>query len=192
MLAAGGPLAGRPPSPDLARMSRVDEVENHHDVAGVTLDRRRDVSVAAVEGEAMAAAAGGLPFRDELWRRRIRNVVDTHAAAKFGIVATLAFVIHEHHAVGDAHLVRMPSLGDFEMSEDARLARIRDVDDRSAVGMVHVCDIGRGAVEPYLATTGAIEMPDEFRIQRFGHGCVLPRGDVDVRSRIAPNCPDRK
>src|SRR5713226_8225658 len=115
MLAACGPLAGRPPSPDLARMSRVDEVENHHDVAGVTLDRRRDVSVAAVEGEAMAATVGGLPFRDELGRRRIRNVVDTQAAAKFGSVPAMALVIHEHQAVCDAHLVRMPSFGDFEV-----------------------------------------------------------------------------
>src|SRR5260370_14481103 len=155
-------------------MSRVDEVEDHHDVAGVTFDRRRDVGVASVEGEAMATAAGGLPLRDELWRGRIRNVVDAHAAAKFGSVPAMALVIHEHHAVGDAHLVRMPSSGDFEMSEDARLARIRDVDDRGAVGMMHVRDVGRNAVEPYLASTGAIEMPNKFGIQRFGHGCVLP------------------
>src|ERR1700688_2603080 len=42
-LAAGGPLPRHPPASDLLRPRRIEEVENHHDVADITLDLRRDV-----------------------------------------------------------------------------------------------------------------------------------------------------
>src|SRR5215469_17835452 len=53
LLAAGGPLSRHPPTADLAGVRRVPEVEDHHDIAAIALDRRRDIGVAPVEIEAM-------------------------------------------------------------------------------------------------------------------------------------------
>src|SRR5437016_4088487 len=39
LLAAAGPLSGHPPAADLARVRRVAEVEDHHDVAAIARDR---------------------------------------------------------------------------------------------------------------------------------------------------------
>ena len=49
LLAARLPLAGDPPAPDLLRLRRIGEIEDHHDVADIALGGRRDVGVAAVE-----------------------------------------------------------------------------------------------------------------------------------------------
>ena len=62
VLAAGRPLARHPPAPDLSRIGRVLEVEDHHDVADIAVGGRRDIGVAAVEIEAVHARAAGAPL----------------------------------------------------------------------------------------------------------------------------------
>src|ERR1700676_3772114 len=76
LLAAAGPLSGHPPAPDLARLRGVAEVEDHHDVAAIALDRRRDIGVAAVEIEAMDARTVGLPAGDLARACRCGHVID--------------------------------------------------------------------------------------------------------------------
>src|SRR3546814_10181271 len=49
VLAAGVPLAGDPPAAHLFRPLGIADVEDQHDVAGVALDRGRDVGVARSE-----------------------------------------------------------------------------------------------------------------------------------------------
>src|SRR4029450_4228804 len=81
-LAARFPLAGNPPAPDLFRLRRVLEVEDHADIADIALGGRRDIGVAAVEIVAMHPLSVGAPFGDELWRGRLRHVIDAEPAAE--------------------------------------------------------------------------------------------------------------
>ena len=99
ILAAGLPLAGNPPPPDLDRFGGIGEVEDHHDVADVALGRGRDVGEAAVEIEAVHAAARSRHLRSALagWAR---DVVDRKAAAELGGAAVAEpLVVDDHDAV---------------------------------------------------------------------------------------------
>jgi hypothetical protein len=93
-------LSGHPPAADLARVRRVAEVEDHHDVAAIALHRGRDIGVAPVEIEAMDAHAVGLPAGDLARARRLRHVIDAEPAAKiFGarvLVGVIALAIDQH------------------------------------------------------------------------------------------------
>src|SRR5258708_6384106 len=80
-LAAGLPLARNPPPPDLDRLGRMGEVQDHHDVAYVALRRRRDVGVPAIEIIAVYAATGRSPFGDRFRIARLRYVIDAQPAA---------------------------------------------------------------------------------------------------------------
>src|SRR5262249_10268080 len=75
-LAARRPLPWHPPAPDLARLSGIGQVEDHHDVADVAVHLRRDVGVATVEGEAMHAGAATLPESDLARPARLGYVKD--------------------------------------------------------------------------------------------------------------------
>src|SRR5215469_11495326 len=82
LLAAADPLSGHPPTANLARVRRVAEVEDHHDVAAIALHRGRDIGVASVEIEAMDAHAIGLPACNLARVRRLRHVIDAKPTAK--------------------------------------------------------------------------------------------------------------
>ena len=99
VLAARLPLAGNPPAPDLDRLCGIREVEDHHDIADVAFDRRRDVGVAAVEIEAMHAAADGRPFGDQLRLARPRNVVDRDTAADLAAAGFAELLMIDDHDV---------------------------------------------------------------------------------------------
>src|SRR5947208_12565729 len=77
-------LSRHPPAAHLLVCLRLDEVEDHHDVAHKAIRSRRDVGVATIELEAMYAAAfaADAPFVHELRRRWIRDVEDAEAAAE--------------------------------------------------------------------------------------------------------------
>ena len=70
------PLTGLPPTTNFDWAPRIRQVENHHDIAEVTLDGRRDVRVTTIEVETMNAHAGGFPVADQPWLRRPGHVVD--------------------------------------------------------------------------------------------------------------------
>src|SRR5207248_9537378 len=78
-LAAGDPLAGHPPAPDLSRPRRIRQVENADDVAAIALEIGREIRVAAVEREAMDAVA--LPERDLARPVRTGDIEAAEAAA---------------------------------------------------------------------------------------------------------------
>src|SRR2546425_11687504 len=67
-LTADDPLARHPPAPDLFRPRGILEIEDHHDVAAVTLGLGREIGVAPVEREAMEA----LPFDEGDLARALR------------------------------------------------------------------------------------------------------------------------
>src|SRR5499425_2426597 len=75
-LAARRPLPGHPPAPDLLRVRGIHQIEDHHDVADVAVHLRRDVGVAAVEGEAMHAGPAALPEGELAGAARLRHVED--------------------------------------------------------------------------------------------------------------------
>ena len=126
----------------------------------------------------MHATAGGLPFRDQPGLGGIGDVVDSQAAAEFLSLLSEPLMIDDHDAAGDAYLVRMPTLRDLEVGESARAVRIRHVDDRRPVRMAHVSDLERATVDPYLASAGTIEMPDQPGVQRIGHSSASHRPAV--------------
>ena len=164
LLAARGPLAGNPPAADFHWARGILQVQDHADVADVALDRRRDVGVAPVERVAVHAFAGRLPLGKLLRLRRIGDVVDAEAAAELRAALPEALVVDDHHAVRDAHLVRMPALGHRHGGEELRMARIRNIQDRGAIRVVHVADVERVAVDPDLAAARDVDMGDERRI----------------------------
>ena len=168
--AAGLPLTRRGPAADLFRPGRIGEVEDHDDVAHIALDGRRDIGVAAVEIVAVDAVAGGRPLGDKTGPGRVGHIVDRQATVKFGLaVASLVFVIDDHQAIGDPHLVGMPALGDLDFGHHPGMGRVGHVDHGGAVGMAHVADVQRRAVDPDLTTAGAIQMGDLSRIDSLGH-----------------------
>src|SRR5262249_61763539 len=83
-LAPRRPLPRHPPAPDLQWPRRVGEVEDHDDVADVSLHLRREIPIATVEGEAVDAGAAALPERDLARARRVRHVVDPEATRHAG------------------------------------------------------------------------------------------------------------
>ena len=109
-LAAAGALARNPPAPDLDRVGRVDQVEDHDDVADIAVGGRRDIGVAAVIVVAVNALAAGHPLGDQLRLGRSRRVVDRQPAAEIGRpLAAEALVVDDHQPVLGAHLVRVPA-----------------------------------------------------------------------------------
>src|SRR5262249_463372 len=186
LLAAGLPLPRDPPAADFDGLRRVGEVEDHHDVADIALDGRRDVGVAAVEVIAVDALAVRLPLRDKLRLGRPRHVADAEAAAEpGGRGLPRALVVDDHDAVGHTHLVRVPPGRDLDPRQRARLPGIGDVDDRRAGRLAHMADIEGGAVDPDLAAAGAIDMGDMLRVLALGHDRridpVLIRRDARLR-----------
>src|SRR5579864_6082462 len=161
-LATSNPLTRRPPTPDLFRLFRILEVENHHDVALIALDRRRNVRVPAVEIEAMHAA----PFRDpvmDLFRLGwVTHIEDAEATFKFRRVLAvfgrgIDFVVDDHQPIADPRLVRMRARSHFKMGKKLRVVRILHVDDARARGRVNMADIGNAALDGDLPATRAIE-----------------------------------
>ena len=175
-LAARPPLAGDPPAADFFGLRGVGEIEDHHDVADVALDRGRDVGVAAVEGEAVHALAGGAPLGDEVRRGGVRDIVDAEPAAEaVGVVAAAeALVVDQHDAVGGADLVGVPAFRQLDARKRARVRGIGHVHDRGTGGPAHVADVERGAVDPDLAAAGAVDMGDAAGAVRVSH-CVASR-----------------
>ena len=177
LFAARLPLAGDPPAADLLRPRRVGEIEDHHDVADVALGRRRDVGVAAVEGEAVHALAGGAPLGDEVRLGGVRNVVDAEPAAEaVGVVAAAAeaLVIDQHDAVRGADLVRVPALRQLDARQRARVRRVGHVDDGGARRPAHVADVERGAVDPDLPAARAVDMGEPAGAVCVGHAGAAP------------------
>src|SRR3989475_11998033 len=104
-LAAGDPLARHPPAPDLFRLRRVLEVEDHHDVAAIAVEIGREIRVASVEGEAIQALP--LAEGDLAWALGVTHVPDTTAATELGreLGAGRRFAVDQHHAIHRADLV---------------------------------------------------------------------------------------
>ena len=133
-LATCRPLPRHPPAADLRRLGRINQIHDHHDVAEVTLLRRRHVDVAAIEIEAVHASAGvGVPARDQTRLGRRRYVVDADAAlpavgSGIGIVV-IELLIDHHQAVGDPHLVRVRAGLHVERREQFRILRIAHIHD---------------------------------------------------------------
>ena len=73
----------------------------------------------------------------------------------------MALAVHHHHAVADAHLVRVQPGRDVGGPDDTRVARVRHVHDGRAVRRVHVAEIGVVALHHDLAAAGAVE-PGDF------------------------------
>src|SRR5262249_35307574 len=55
-----GPLSGHPPSSDFFGPCWIFEIDNHYDIAHVTFESRREISVPAIECKSVHALAGGL------------------------------------------------------------------------------------------------------------------------------------
>ena len=186
-LAARFPLAGYPPPPDFLRSRRIDEVEDHHDIADVPLDGRGDVGVAPVEIVAVHALAVGAPLSDRPRAGRGRDVVDPETTAELGVAAASEpLVIHDHHVAGNADLVRVPALRHVDGGQHFRMGRIADVDDGRAGRMAHVADVKGLPVDPYLSAAGTIDVADASYVESPAHDDrAVTQG---ARRRRRPSC----
>src|SRR5262252_7758058 len=188
------PLPGDPPASDLLGLGGIGEVEDHDDIADEAFDRRRDVGVAPVEVEAVNAAAGCAPLRDQLRLARTRDIIDVEPAADVrGTALSELLVIHQHDAVVDADLVGMPPIRDVDLREHARLAWVSDVDDGRAAGRPLVTDIKRGAFDPHLPAPRAIQVRQQGRVALNRHGSARAWLCADhVIPRMSPRTFPRK
>ena len=158
-LAAGDPLARHVPTAHLPRVGRVRQVQDHADVAHVAFRDRREVGVAAVEGEAVNALGRGLVERHLPRPGGIGDVEDLEAS--LGVVVVLvALVVDDHHAVSHRRLVRVNSRGHADLGRQLGILGVAHVDDRSAVGRVHVADVGETVVHLDLAAAGEVHARD--------------------------------
>src|SRR5437870_13194188 len=103
-LAARDPLARHPPAPDLFRLRRVLEVEDHHDVAAIAVEIGGEIRVASVEGEAMEALP--LDEGERAWARGLTHAPHTEAPTKVGRdrSAGRPFAADQQHATHRTHL----------------------------------------------------------------------------------------
>jgi hypothetical protein len=176
-LTAGLPLPGDPPSADFDRTGRIGEIEDHHDIADIAFDGRRDIGVTAVEIVAVHAAPGGAPLADRFRRARARDVIDSDAAAEVSRpVLADPLVVDDHEAVRHAHLVRMPALRQLDSGQHARMARIGHVDDGGAVRGLHVGDEQRRAVDPDLPAARAVDVRHEIGVGSTRHEALATMG----------------
>src|SRR3954447_20677974 len=159
-LASGDMLPWYPPATDFLRRLGIGEVEDHHDVADVAFRRWRDVGVAAIEREAMHAAAfaGDAPFVDEPRLRWRRHVEDADTAAEFGCAFAEFLVVDHHQVAGHAHLVRMPADRNVELRDELRMLRVRDIVDRRAVRRPHVRYVKNVPVPPDLSASRTVDV----------------------------------
>src|SRR5436190_12595656 len=81
LLPARRVLARNPPPPGFLRTRRILQVEDHDKIADITVRRRRDVGVAAIEVEAMNAGATCLPLVDQARSFGTRDIIKSKPAA---------------------------------------------------------------------------------------------------------------
>ena len=177
-LAAGGVLPRQPPAADLGRVGRVLEVHDHHDVADIALERRRQVGVAAVEIEPVHAGADRLPAMDLARLGRIAHVVDAEAGREIRRhrvgVGVVELVVDEHHVALHPHLVRMGAGRHADPGELLGVLRVAHVEDRGAVRAAHVPDIGDAVLHHDLPAAGAVHIAHLTKTHSRTHEQTLP------------------
>src|SRR5580704_15039209 len=165
ILAPALPLAGNPPAADLDGPRWVGKVEDHDDIADVTLCGRRDVGVTPIEIEAVHTTTDGAPFANKLWVGRFRYIVNIDSAARLvrqGFAELL--LINHHDAAGDPDLVRVPAFADRNCGKDARCARVGDVDDGRTGRRPHMTDKKRSPLNPDLAAARTFDVGQQLGI----------------------------
>ncbi len=105
-------------------------------------------------GRLDAQRAGDLPVRAPLGPER------GDAGALPHEVAPVLLHVGDHQVARDAHLVgvRVP-VGRRDLGHDLRRGRVAHVDDRRAVGRLHVPDIGVAVLHDDLPAAGNVQMP---------------------------------
>jgi len=101
-------------------------------------------------------------------------------------LAHVALVIDDHDVAHDAHLVAVRVVVvERDGGDDARLARIADIDDRRAemIRVGDVPDIGMGAADRDLSGAGEIEMTQAADVA--GERGLFP---IDAIHAIDSNC----
>ena len=160
-LAARDPLSRHPPAAHLPRVGRVRKVQDHADVAHVSLRNGREVGVASVEGETVHALGRRLEERDLAGFGRIRHVEDLEPSLGV-LVVLVALVVDDHHAVAHRGLVRVDPRRHLELGDESGILRIAHVDDGRAVGRVHVAHVGETLVHLDLAAAGQVHAPHQL------------------------------
>ena len=163
-------LAGERPLPDGRRMRRIGDVHDEQDVRSKPGPLGRQERVRALEIEAVHTASGGAEEGDLPGRAAVRDIEDfeAHGRAAAAVVLGEAFVVHEHHVAGDAHLVRVDVARNAQLRDHARMSRVRDVENRGAVRRRHVADVRVPPVDDDLPSTRQIEIANRFERRTAG------------------------
>jgi len=138
-LAAGGPLAFHPPAADLFGPGRVLQVEDHDDGADVALLLRRNIGVAAIEGETVHTHPGALPMADVARIARSADVEDAQPDEITGrLVARVRSRFTTMTSFATRTLWECSTRRNVDRSDDPWIRRITHVQDRSPVRRLHV------------------------------------------------------
>ena len=157
-LAAADPLARHPPPAHFFGPRGILEIQDHRDASDVSFDMRRDVGVAAVEGEPMHAAVG-LKKSDLFGFFPVGNIVNFESR-RLLLFAAISFQVHQHDIAAYPHLVRMHALRDFNLSDNLRMLWIFDIEDRRPMRRVHVADERVAVLDYDLPATRHIRASD--------------------------------
>jgi hypothetical protein len=184
-LPAGRPLPRHPPPPDFLGPRGIGQVEDHDDVALVAPHLRRDVGVAAVEREAVHAEPAASPEGDLARASGRRDVVNAKPAGAGAGLSAVPLAVHEHQAVDRAHLVRVRPRRHLQRGQLTRRRGIADVDQRRAVGRLHVGDARNPAVDHHLTAAGAVE-PRDLSYALRARAVAAAHGSSDLEALRGP------
>src|SRR5262249_39896860 len=158
LLVAADPLARHPPPAHFFGARGILKIQDHRDPPEVSLDMRRDVGVAAVEGETMHAPVG-LKKGDLFRLLTVGNIVN-FKSCRLLFFAAVSFQVHQHDIAAYSHLVRMHALRDFNLSDDLRMLGIFHIDDACPVRRGPVTDEGVAVLDCDLPAACNIRASD--------------------------------
>src|SRR5207253_5464334 len=114
----------------------------------------------ALQIEPVHPASDGAEESDLPGSAAVRDIEDfeAHGRGPTAVVLGEAFVVHEHHIAGDAHLVRVNVAGNAHLGNHTRMRRLREVEYRGPVRRGHVADVAVPPVDDDLPPAGRVEI----------------------------------
>src|SRR5713226_3920942 len=165
---AGFPLSRHPPAANFLRLFRILEIQDHGDVSDVTFHGRGNVGVAAVKSESMNAFPMSFVKSDFPRFRLVRYIENFESGLKL-LFCLVAFVVDEHHVAADANFMRMETLWYFKLRDQLGVFGIFDVDDRSAIGRVHMTHVRVAVFNDHRTPSGQIHAADLFDLVTYAN-----------------------
>src|SRR5262245_9515967 len=163
---AGGPEAWQPPSSHFLNSGRVLHVDDAINAIGVTFGGGRQVRVTTVrKPKAVHALFAGRIETYFFWRVWFGNIVKLNSRTIVAAFPGRALMIRNHEIADDLHFVRVNARRLGDLIDDARTARVFDVQDRHGHAL-HMRDVKKIA---FLVDPAAVTMARQITMAQQTH-----------------------